>query len=181
MMVAILLGWRSEFLHFIGQILLASKKPHLSTDMTWQVLSYLGIQLNIYFFFHTNATCSMSHLLTSIWSNYSLLPSPDCCCLLLDATPVIEIWYLAELQLLEHVSMWIWCPFSRSTLFSLICTVFLIKLKQKIASATSAIKSVFGQEQTQDDAVSILHLDLVFIRLLYKVRNILYVLSYVGW
>ncbi|KAG5533186.1 hypothetical protein RHGRI_027411 [Rhododendron griersonianum] len=44
------------------------------------------------------------------------------------------------------------CPFSRSTLFSLICTVFLIKLKEKIASATSAIKSVFGQEQTQDNA-----------------------------
>lgn len=28
----------------------------------------------------------------------------------------------------------------------------ILKLKQKIASATSAIKSVFGQEQTQDDA-----------------------------
>lgn len=59
------------------------------------------------------------------------------------------------------------------------CIVFLIKLKQKIASATSAIKSVFGQEQTQDDAVRILHLDLVFIWLLYNIRNIPFVLSYV--
>jgi hypothetical protein len=33
-----------------------------------------------------------------------------------------------------------------------------LQLKQKIASATSAIKSVFGQEQTQQDAVSLISL-----------------------
>lgn len=31
----------------------------------------------------------------------------------------------------------------------------LFQLKQKLASATSAIKSVFGQEETKQDAVSL--------------------------
>jgi hypothetical protein len=34
---------------------------------------------------------------------------------------------------------------------------FFLQLRSKIASATSAIKSVFGQEVQQQDAVSLLH------------------------
>jgi hypothetical protein len=35
---------------------------------------------------------------------------------------------------------------------------WLLQLRQKIASATSAIKSVFGQEETRQDAVSLMSL-----------------------
>lgn len=47
----------------------------------------------------------------------------------------------------------------------------LLQLKQKLASATSAIKSVFGQEETRQDAVSLICMELVPYDVLKTVTN----------